>query len=158
MNPTVLIRTETPEQLTQLQNGLDACEGVRAIVSSPHDFVRLRQLDALFLSLPMAENWGSRPIPLHTCEVLRNPGLPELSSFPPYAVTGVLLRPNEEFVGPAVVSLAVRAAVEAVVAFNRASEHPIRLIGFPDIDSYWPGAEWADVGRTIAAGYVEALR
>ena len=86
-------------------------------------------LDAIFLVLPAAERWGSRPI-LGQAQVLRTTPEDQRTGMPPFVVTGVALRPSDARGPLPETRLLVSTALEAVRSFNAGNDDAIHRLGF----------------------------
>ena len=157
MRPLLLIGADGVEAVDRIRAGAAHCQSIVVLGIPWTALWNLAGLDALFMTLPMAENWGSRPGPPHTCSVLPTPTAERAKGFPPYVVTGITLHEGEPFTGPTVVKMAARAIVESVVRFNRTGALPICVIGW-DAEKFWPGGDSRELGRLVAEGYEEGVR
>ena len=157
MKPTLIVQQRKPDVAARVRSGIGNTHGIDVVATTPNEFVSLARLDALFLTLPRAEAWGSKPLPPHTCEVLRTRP-PELEKgFPPFVVTGVILRDEDPKTGAFTVQLVVRSAVKAIVRFNAANGNPIRTLGLAEVERFAPEVEALELGRLIRAAYEAAL-
>lgn len=157
MKPELIVQQTGRESVEQVRKGLGKRDGVIVLGIQAKDFWALAGLDALFLTLPRAEAWGSKPLPPHTCQVLRT-RQPELDKgYPPYVVTGVVLKDDDPNTGRFVLPLVVRAAVQAVREFNAQHGDAIQTIGLMDVERLAPNASGAEMGELLRAGYEAAF-
>ena len=153
MKPELIVQQAKRENVDLIRRGLKQREGVIVLGIETKNFWCLAGLDALFLTLPRAEAWGSKPLPPHTCEVLRTRE-PELKKgFPPYVVTGVVMNDGEPFTGPSVVPLLVKTVISAVREFNARENDVIQTVGLMEVERFAPSVSATEIGELISLGY-----
>ncbi len=157
MRPELIVQQTKRENVELVRKGLGKCQGVIVLGIDGKDFWSLAGIDAQFLTLPRAEAWGSKPLPPHTCEVLRTREAELKKGFPPYAVTGVILKDDDPKDGHFVLPLVVRSAVVAVRDFNERAGDLIQTIGLMDVERFAPDVDVAELGELIRTGYEVAL-
>jgi hypothetical protein len=130
MDLTVVVITSDQNQLASLSDVLRDVQGVEiAKVDQTFYFHPPTGLDAVFLTLPAAEQWGSRPI-LGMAQVLRTRPEDQQSGMPPFVVTGVALRPTDPRGPLPETRMLLETALEAVRAFNSKGGEQINRLGF----------------------------
>src|SRR5437870_4617172 len=126
MRPQLIFSDDDQEVINNLCASFEGRPELTALALRPHE-LRKADLDALYLSLPYAERWGSHPI-LHKAQILRT--RPEDKDMPPYVITGVAMDANEPRDPRAELELIIRAVLDAVESFNlENANHPLRRIG-----------------------------
>ncbi len=151
MLPRLIVVERRAENVEALRRALGACDGVSVMHGTGPE--SLSGLDAVFLTLPQAEMWGSRPLPPHVCEILTTPDELRAKGYPRYAVTGIALFDGEPYTGPSIVGLLVSCVVNAVQRFNELHGLAIRTVGVQYIQSFAPGLPLLDIGRLLASEY-----
>ena len=121
------------------------------------NFWSMPGLDCLFLTLSQAEEWGSKPLPPYTCAVLSTPPWRRADGFPPYAVTGMVLKDEDPKDSDFVVPLVIKAAVSAVLDFNRHEGDVIQTVGISGFGRLAPDVNGVRLGELIRHGYQDAL-
>jgi hypothetical protein len=154
MRPQLVIAVDNSHNLRRMRQGLAGCPEI-TVLELPADKLATRaDLDAIFLPLPAAERWGSRPL-LHTAHILsakRPEGLPS-ADMPPYVITGVAMAPDDPREPAFELQLIVTSVLEAVQAFNATHPGAVQVIGF------WAGNLCVDqlgperVGKILRAVY-----
>ena len=86
-------------------------------------------LDAIFLPLPAAERWGSRPI-LGETQILRTTPEDQRGGMPAFVVTDVAVRPGDKRGQLPDTKRLIRTVLEAVRSFNAKSGENIHRVGF----------------------------
>ena len=158
MNPRLLVQIGKRADVESFRHGLQECGGVIALGIDASLFWSIAGLDALFLTLPAAEAWGSRPGTPHTCEVLKTPEIELKKGFPPYVITGVILREEDSKAGQFVLPLVVRSMISAVLDFNVRGNEAISVVGFTGIERFAAGLSYSEMGELIGLGYADGSR
>jgi hypothetical protein len=136
MTPLLIVQESRRENVELMRRGLARCTGAIVLGIDAKAFWSMAGLDAVFLTLPQAEAWGSKPLPPHTCEVLRTRE-PELrKGYPPYVVTGVVLSDSDPKTGRFTLPLVVRSALRAVIEFNEHHDDEIKTLGLADVERF----------------------
>jgi hypothetical protein len=86
-------------------------------------------LDAIFLVLPAAERWGSKPLP-GEAQILRTGPEDQQDGMPPFVVTGVALRPADPRGPLPETKLLISTALKAVRSWNETDTEKINNLGF----------------------------
>jgi hypothetical protein len=126
MKPTLTFSDEHEQFVSGLSSSFDGCPELLAVVLDPSQLPSLEGLDAIFLGLPYAERWGSRPI-LYKAQVLST--RPDDEGMPPYIVTGVAMHEADPRDARFELRLLIAAILDAVELHNLSSARPIRRIG-----------------------------
>jgi hypothetical protein len=158
MKPTLILQQKNRERLTFVRDGLGGCKQIVPLGIDDQAFWKLAGLDALYVSLSMAERWGSRPIPPHTAMVLKTTDNDRAEGLPPFIVTGMLLDNGEQDTGRFSVPLVIAAIVREVLLFSKSNDVKIETVGiFERIFSYSDIEPW-ELGVLIRNGYEDGLR
>ncbi|SRR6266545_1863735 len=153
----LIVQQSKRENVEALRRGLGKCDGVLTLGIDAKDFWSLAGLDALFLTLPRAEAWGSKPLPPHVCEVLRTREAELKKGFPPYVVTGMVLKDEDPKTGRFELPILVKSAVGAVLRFNLQHGSPIQVIGLMELERLAPDLNPIEMGELIRSGYEAAV-
>ncbi len=158
MNPVLIVQEANREAVQATRAGLEPCDGIIVLGIDATTFAHMPGLDSLFLTLPQAEAWGSKPLPPHVSEVLRTREPETQKGLPPYVVTGVVLREGEPATGSSALQIVVCSMIRAVLEFNKSGNQLIKTIGLANVARFAPGVDCAERGRLLHAGYDEAVR
>jgi hypothetical protein len=105
--------------------------------------------DALYFTLPAAERWGARPLPLHRAEVLRRSDYKVGDALPSYVVAGTVVSQEELHDPKRQLQIILAAVVNAVQSFNSGQGTiVIRTVGL------WKG--WVGTDEMSPAEVAEA--
>lgn len=85
-------------------------------------------IDVLYLPLPAAERWGSKPV-VHQSQVLPVPKKGR-GGLPAFIVTGTCLAQNDPRGPVPETTLLIRSAFEAIRVFNDQNTIPLERVGF----------------------------
>ena len=113
-----------------LRKALEGCVNITIVELPMEKFPVLTDLNAIFLPLPMAERWGSRPI-LHKAQILRTHSIngTPCRDMPPYVITGVAMALEDPQDPVFELRLILTAILEAVQAWNTEHLDTIKVIG-----------------------------
>jgi hypothetical protein len=111
----------------------------------------LAGIDALYLSLTRAEQFGSQPIPPHTVAVLRTSPVHREEGFPPFIITGYLLNQGEPDTADAVLPRIVASIVGAIDDVNAREPGAIRTLGLFEYELSFKDRTLTDSARLLAA-------
>jgi hypothetical protein len=131
MRPRLIIAMGNHSNAMRMRQGVAGFPEITVVELPAEKLPTLAGLDAVFLSLPAAEKWGSRPL-LHRAQILSSKlseGTPS-AHMPPYVITGVAMAPDDPQDPVFELQLIVTAVLEAVRFFNIAHPDAIRAIGF----------------------------
>jgi hypothetical protein len=87
-------------------------------------------LDAIYVSIPMAEKWGARP-QLYEIQILPTTDVDLEQGLPPYVIAGIATDGDERHASADMLGIILRITFEGIARFN--SKHPptpIRTVGF----------------------------
>lgn len=131
MRLQLVIAIDHHENALRLRRELQGCIRITVLELPAEKLLTLAELDAIFLPLPAAERWGSRPMP-HKAQILHTQpanGTPS-ADMPPYVITGGAMTSDDPQDPVFELRLIMTTALEAVKVFN--TEHPdtIKVIGF----------------------------
>jgi len=128
MNPRLILSDEKESTVRELRQSFNGCPGLMALLLKPNELPRLKELDALFLTLTAAERWGPRTA-FYESQVLKTG--PE-DDMPPYIVTGIAMEVDDPRTRDprAELKLVINAVLDAVKQHNSAGARPINSIGF----------------------------
>jgi hypothetical protein len=158
MKPLLIVQEAKRGNVEAMRRGLGQCDGVIVLGMEVKVFWSLAGLDALFLTLPQAEAWGSKPLAPHVSEVLRTREAELKKGFPPHVVTGVTLKDGDPKTGRFTLPLVVTSAVRAVRNFNEGVGGPIQTVGLTEVERFAPDVSLAEMGELIRSGYEAALK
>lgn len=127
MKPKLIFADEREEMAKRLQRAFDGCQELRAICASPAKLREMDELDALFLTLPLAERWGSKPI-LFKAQVLKTRGADE--GMPPYVIAGGAFHPDQIRDARYELRQVIASVLDVVETFNRGNTEKILTVGF----------------------------
>ena len=103
-------------------------------------------LDAIWLTPPYAEKWGSKPS-LHQAQVLTTSAEEQGSGIPRYIVAGVSTTAEEAKNPLRQLQLTLRVILEEIEDFNKGNAEPIRTLGLWSI--YLRNLDPAEVASLI---------
>ena len=149
--PFFVVELPTPKKAGRFRSAAGPSPFFAVLESRASALWTFRELDALYLSLPRAERWGSRPLPPHTAAILETTVVDQHKGLPRFVVTGLTLGQGEENTATNCVPLIVRAVRRAVALHNAANEMPIRAVGFFEHELTFAGSSLSDVARVFAA-------
>ena len=149
MRPNILVQLSKREDVESFRSGLGDTRGVTVLGLDPKTLWRLAGLDALYLSLPRAEQWGSRLIPPHEAALLRTTAEELQSGMPPYIVTGLILNEDDPNTASFLIPILMDAVLRVVERQNTTHPGAIRSIGFFEYELKLPGITLDDVGRAF---------
>jgi hypothetical protein len=129
MRLKLLFSDENGIMIEKLQQAFEGNPDLIALTLEPDELPKLKELDALYLSIIAAERWGSKPV-LYESQVLKT--RPEDQGWPPYIVTGIALQPDDPRAGDPIeeLKLVIKAVLEAVKSYNQKTNSQIRTVGF----------------------------
>ena len=136
MTPLLIVQESGRENVALMRRGLGRCAGAIVLGIEATAFWSTAGLDAVFLTLPQAEAWGSKPLPPHTCEVLRTREAELRKGYPPYVVTGVVTRDSDPKTGRFTLPLVVRSALKAAMDFNEHHDGQIKTLGLAQVERF----------------------
>jgi hypothetical protein len=154
MLPLLIVHEINRQRLEQIRKGLSG-EGL-VVLGFKQELWSVPGLDAIFLTLPRSEAWGSKPLRPHLCEVLRTPDAERRNGWPAFAVTGVVLTEEDPKTPEFVLPLVVKSAVKAARSFNESHGAPILTLGLDGLDRFAPGIDGFEIGRLLLVGYHDA--
>jgi hypothetical protein len=157
MRPILILQQSNRDRIQSLREGLGDLTTVVPLGIEKNAFWSLAGLDALYLSLTMAERWGSKPIPPHTAMVLRTRDEDLSRGYPPFVVSGLLLNKGEPDTGRFGVPLVIAATIRAAKEFNKQHGNPIRIIGFFERELSYDDINARELGELIRAAYEEVV-
>jgi hypothetical protein len=108
-------------------------------------------IDALYLSITRAEQWGALPRPPYAATLLRTTEADQKEGMPKYVVTGLVLRDGDPNTAAFAIPLIIRATRTVIDEVNAKSPGTIRTIGFFEHELTFPGATVKDVAGVLAA-------
>jgi hypothetical protein len=112
-------------------------------------------LDAIFLTLPLAERWGSKPI-LFKAQILKTRGADE--DMPPYVIVGGAFHPDQIRDIRYELRQVIASTLDAVESFNRENSEKILTVGFwtevSGINELTP----EEAGRIVREMYEDKIR
>lgn len=131
MRPQLVIAVDNHDTATRLDKELEGCTAVTVLELPAEKLPTLRDLDAIFLTLPAAERWGARPL-LHQAQILRVTPAQDTApvGMPPYVIAGVAMAPDDPHDPVFELQLIMTSALEAVRAFNTKHAEALKVIGF----------------------------
>lgn len=131
MRPQLVIATDDHEIAMRLSKALHGCPGITVLEISADKLSTLPAPDAMFLTLPAAEHWGTRPL-VHKGQILRTQLAQETSptGMPPYVIAGIAMAPDDPHEPVFELQCIVTSALEAVQAFNAERPEAIKVVGF----------------------------
>jgi len=116
-------------------------------------FLRMGGIDAHYMSLTSAERWGAKPLDPLTVALLQTSAADQEEGFPPYVLTGLVLRDSDpdssEFIIPAL----ARAIDRLLSDPSTAHRESVRTIGFSEHNLRFGGATLAQVGRLMGSEF-----
>jgi|SRR5689334_5877700 len=142
-----LLFSDTNEQRREeLRRAFGSTSGLSILSIRPNELTSLPDLDALFLTIVAAERWGARPL-LYQSQILpthRQEGMP------PFIITGIALNPDDPRINDlaAQLSLVLTAVLDALQAYNKEHNDPIRTIGI------WTNNLWINRMNPAVAGQI----
>src|SRR5262245_52821842 len=122
MRPKLIFADERKEVVERLQRAFAGCPELQAVCVSPPIFLRMEGLDAIFLTLPLAERWGAKPI-LYRSQVLKTRGGDE--GMPPYVLAGGAFHPDQIRDARYELRQVIASVLDAVEVFNRENSEQI---------------------------------
>jgi hypothetical protein len=154
MRPQLVIAVDNHANAVRLGQELHGCTGIVVLELSADKLPTLPDLDAIFLTLPAAEQWGARPL-VHKAQILRTQPTQETSpaGMPPYVIAGVAMAPDDPHDPVFELQLIVTSALEAVQAFNATHPEAIKVIGFWAENLLLGQLEPEQIGKTIRAAW-----
>lgn len=155
MKPKLIFADEREEMVERLQRAFAGCQELQAVCVSPPIFRRMEGLDALFLTLPLAERWGARPI-LYKAQVLKTRGVDE--GMPPYVLAGGAFHPDQISDAKYELRQVIVSVLEAVEAFNRDNSEQILAVGFWTGISSMSDLSPEEAGQVIREMYEDKMR
>jgi hypothetical protein len=131
MRPQLVIAVDNHDNALRLGKELHGCAGITVLGLPADKLPTLPDLDAIFLTLPAAEQWGAYPL-LHKAQILRAQLAQNTSpaGMPPYVIAGVAIAPDDPHDPVFELQLIMTSALEAVQAFNAQHPEAIEVIGF----------------------------
>jgi hypothetical protein len=127
MKPKLIFADEREEIVKRLQRAFDGCQELKAICASPAKLRQMDDLDAIFLTLPLAERWGSKPM-LFKAQILKTKGADE--GMPPYVIAGGAFHPDQIRDVRYELRQVIASTLDAVESFNRENTEKILTVGF----------------------------
>lgn len=127
MKPRLIFADEREEIVKRLQRAFDGCRELQAVCASPAELRQMDDLDAIFLTLQLAERWGSKPI-LFKAQILKTTGAGE--GVPPYVIAGGAFHPDQIRDMRYELRQVIASTLDAVESFNRENSEKILTVGF----------------------------
>jgi hypothetical protein len=149
--PTLVVQFATREKVAEFRSGLGDAGGVVALGVDPAAFRTLAGLDALYLSITRAEQWGARPLPPHTATILRTTEADQREGMPKYILAGLVLRDGEPNTASFAVPLIVEALRRAVEEVNAKEPGAIRTLGLFEFELTFKDTPVQEVAASLAA-------
>jgi hypothetical protein len=146
----MIVQLSTPEKVDAFRSGSGDEPRIVALGIDSSKFMRLAGLDALYMSLPRAERWGSKPLAPYRAALLRTTDSDQREGMPRYIITGMVLRSEDPNTAAFGVPRILTAVMERVVEVNTANPRSIRTVGFFEYELTFPGSGLAEVGRLFA--------
>jgi len=128
--PNIVVCLPNRKKVVEFREGLGNTLGIFAFGPESDAMWKLAGIDAFYLSLSRAERWGSRPIAPHTVAVLQTSQSEQQAGYPPFIITGFLLKEGEPTHADFVLPLLVRSVLNAVDEVNTHQPGAIRALGF----------------------------
>jgi len=150
---TITIQFDSREKVEAFRSGLGSVQNIVVLGIAPELFWTIGGVDALYLSLPRAERWGSRPQPPHVVEAIPTSKHDRESGFPPYILTGFVLADDEPNTPAFGFPLLADALTRAVADVNKRQSDAIRCVGFFEFELTFPGVSLIDLGRLFADAF-----
>jgi hypothetical protein len=125
---TVVVYEGQPDRAAKLQAAV-ADADIEVFARPARDLWTHPGLDAISVSIPMAEKWGARPT-LYEAQVLPTSDDDRAHGLPPYVIAGIATDPDDQRRPEALLSLALNITFHAVDRFNTTHPTPLRTIGF----------------------------
>lgn len=149
------LRFTSPDEkvVAQLQEGIGAHPRITVTKLDSRQLSHLPEIDAVFMTIMAAEQWGARPI-THEAQVLGTRGEP---GWPPYVVAGVAMKKEDPRQPAFELRLIIRAVLKAVMQFNISHSEKIQTVG---LSPEWLGLEKLDpkkAGRIIRDAYEDIM-
>jgi len=125
----IVVYDADPARAGALEAGLYGVDGVEVVRKPARELWQHSGVDAIYVSIPMAEKWGARPV-LYEVQVLPTSDNERAQGFPAYVIAG-LATDGEDRRAPAdLLSLVLKTTLDAVEHFNSLHRSGIRVIGF----------------------------
>lgn len=144
----IVVQLSTRAKVDEFRAGLGRALNVVVLDIDERVFRRTAGIDALYLSLTRAEEWGASVQLPHTVRILPTAGADREAGMPNYVLTGLVLHESEpcdnaEF-GFQVLA---RAIDEAIAGMNEQPDGSIRCIGFSESEVTFPSCSMRDSGE-----------
>ena len=141
----------TREKVAAFRSGLGEAQGIVALGLDPGTFRNLSGIDALYLSLTRAEQWGARPLPPYAATLLRTSEAERRGGMPRYILAGLVLKDGDPNTAAFAIPLMVSAMREAIMEVNATEPGAIRVVGLFEYELTFPNTALAEVAASLAA-------
>lgn len=149
----IVVQLSSRQKVAEFRAGLEDAIGIVALGPETESSWRLAGIDAFYLSVTRAERWGSRPIPPHTVAVLRTSHADQEEGFPPFIITGFLLKEGDPDTAEFCIPRIVTSVVHAIAGVNAAQPGAIRTLGFFEFELSFKGSKLADVAHLLVESF-----
>jgi hypothetical protein len=147
--PNIVVQLSNRQKVAEFRAGIGDAIGIIALGPETEASWRTAGIDSFYLSVTRAERWGARPILPHTVAVLRTSGADREDGFPPFIITGFLLREGEPDTAEYCIPRIVTALFDAIDEVNTGQPGAIRTLGFFEFELSFKGSTLADVGHLL---------
>jgi hypothetical protein len=154
MKLKLLFSDENAALIEKLQQAFEGNPDLIALTLRPDELPKLKELDALYMSIIAAERWGSKLV-FYESQILKT--RPEDQGWPPYIVTGIALKPDDPRAGDPIeeLKLVMKAVLYALKSYNQQNKSKIRTVGFWTENLRMPRMDVSAAGEIIRSAYQE---
>lgn len=125
----VVVLEPNPELAAQLKDEFEGCAAVEVVCKPSSALWTHEGLDAIYVSAPMAERWGARPL-LYEAQVLETTPQDRSEGLPPVVIAGVAVDDDEDRHPSKLLRLMLEITFRAVDQFNATHLTLIGTVGF----------------------------
>lgn len=147
--PNVVVHLSSRQKVAQFREGIGDAIGIIALGPETEASWKVAGIDAFYLSVTRAERWGSRPSSPHTVAVLRTSPADRKEGFPPFIITGFLLKEGDPNTAEFCIPRIVTSVVDAIDEVNTGQPGAIRTLGFFEFELSFKGSSLANVAHLL---------